>query len=94
MKPDNDGNLAEITPEQLMVLAHNIQDVALLVGVHTIVKSCGEPDVIRADAAANERGVGFDCELAMKLIGLERPPRSRCTSLWKKPLAALSNAQT
>jgi DNA polymerase len=69
---DKDGRLPTITTEQLAkVVRYNIQDVALLVGVHTVVTGCGEPDVIQVDAAINERGIAFDRELAAKLIELE-----------------------
>jgi DNA polymerase len=69
---DKDGRLPTITTEQLAkVVRYNIQDVALLVGVHTVVTGCGEPDVIQVDAAINERGIAFDRKLAAQLIELE-----------------------
>jgi DNA polymerase len=71
-RPGKDGLLPAITPEQLTELVrYNIMDVALLVGVHTVVNGCGEPDVIQANLAINERGIAFDRELAAKLIELE-----------------------
>ncbi len=72
-KPVKDGTFAPITPEQLKVLVrYNIQDVLLLAKVYEVVKEFGEPDVLAADLAINQRGIVFDCELAKQLITLEQ----------------------
>ncbi len=72
MKPGKDGQLPPIMPDELaQIITYNIVDVALLVGIYAVVRGCGEPEVIWADMAINERGIEFDCDLARKLISVE-----------------------
>lgn len=58
--------------ELVQITQYNVLDVILLAGVYAIVCDSGEPDVIAAHQAINDRGVAFDVELAGKLIQLER----------------------
>ncbi len=72
MRPDGDGRLPTIAPEQLIALVrYNIQDVALLAGVYGVVQDFDEAETLSVDQVINERGICFDRELAAKLITLE-----------------------
>jgi DNA polymerase len=65
------GNFEPLDPVKLRrIVQYNIHDVMLLAGLYHVVHGMGEPDVIAADRAINDRGVAFDAELARKLIRL------------------------
>jgi DNA polymerase len=53
-----------------VLLRYNVADVLLLEKVYHAVKHYGEPDVIAAHQAVNDRGIAFDSGLARKIVEL------------------------